>query len=52
VLAELNAGSHTEETASDSDDDDGSTTLALVLGALGAGLGAVALIVSLTRRRA
>jgi uncharacterized protein YcnI len=52
VLAELNSGSHTEETASDSDDDDGSTTLALVLGALGAGLGAVALIVSLTRRRA
>jgi periplasmic copper chaperone A len=52
VLAELNSSSHTEETASDSDDDDGSSTLALVLGALGAGLGAAALIVSLTRRRA
>jgi uncharacterized protein YcnI len=52
VLAELNSGSHTEETASDSDDDDGSSTLALVLGALGTGLGAVALIVSLSRRRA
>jgi hypothetical protein len=52
VLAELNSGSHAEETASDSDDDDGSKTLALVLGALGAGLGAVALIASLTRRRA
>jgi periplasmic copper chaperone A len=52
VLAELNAGSHTEETASESDDDDGSSTLALVLGAVGAGLGAVALIVSLSRRRA
>lgn len=52
VLAELNTGSHTEETASGSDDDDGSSTLALVLGALGAGLGAIALIVSLARRRA
>jgi periplasmic copper chaperone A len=53
VLAELNSGSHTEETASaPDDDDDGSSTLALVLGALGAGLGAIALIVSLTRRRA
>jgi periplasmic copper chaperone A len=52
VLAELNTGSHTEETASGSDDDDVSSTLALVLGALGAGLGAIALIVSLARRRA
>jgi hypothetical protein len=52
VLAELNTGSHTEETTSGSDNDDGSSTLALVLGALGAGLGAVALIVSLARRRA
>ena len=52
VLAELNTGSHTEETASDSDDDDGSSTLALVLGALGAALGAIALTVSLARRRA
>jgi hypothetical protein len=34
------------------DNDDGTSTLALVLGALGAGLGAVALIVSLARRRA
>ena len=53
VLAELNTGSHTEESASAAeDDDDGSSTLALVLGAVGAGLGAIALIVSLARRRA
>jgi uncharacterized protein YcnI len=52
VLAELNTGSHTEETASESDDDDGSSTLALVLGAVGAALGAIALTVSLARRRA
>lgn len=53
VLAELKTGSHTEETTSAAqDDDDGSSTLALILGALGAGLGAIALIVSLTRRRA
>jgi uncharacterized protein YcnI len=54
VLAELNTGSHEEETAagSEDDDDDGSTTLALILGALGAGLGAIALVVSLAKRRA
>jgi hypothetical protein len=49
----LNGAAHRgEDEYAGSDNDDGTSTLALVLGALGAGLGAVALIVSLARRRA
>lgn len=42
----------TESAADVEDDDDGSSTLALILGAGGLALGAIALLVALTRRKA
>lgn len=51
ILAELNRGSHREEQAAP-DDGEGSRAPALILGALGTALGAIALIVSVARRRA
>jgi uncharacterized protein YcnI len=51
ILAELNRSSHREEQAAP-DDGEGSRTPALILGTLGTALGAIALIVSVARRRA
>jgi hypothetical protein len=57
VLAELNTGSHEGEEAEGGEAaeavaEEDESSLPLVLGGLGAALGAIALIVSLSRRRA
>ena len=51
-LEEASAGSETEAADDDAEDDDDSDTLPLILGALGAGLGAIALIVALSKKKA
>jgi uncharacterized protein YcnI len=52
ILAELNTGTHeTGDEAATADEGDESSTLPLILGGLGAALGAIALVVALARRR-
>jgi uncharacterized protein YcnI len=55
VLAELNTGTHEEAEAGEAAEavaEEDESSLPLILGGLGAALGAIALIVSLSRRRA